>query len=499
MRYNGRMKTVRRTAVAVLIGLLLAALGFVGWSWWSSRLPGTYNVMDYGSIDGGGGPEATSALQHARLGHATSIAGLTGPRGTPDERFVLTAKTATIRLSSGRRIDALTFDGRVPGPELRVRQGDLVEVELVNENVDDGVTIHWHGVDVPNAEDGVAGVTQDAVRPGHSFTYRFRMSQAGTFWYHTHEVSSEGVRRGLYGVLVSEPRRPVGARGLDLPLVAHDFGGIQTLDRTDGVRRQAVAAGTPVRLRLVNSENGPRTFTLTGTPFRVVAVDGTELNGSTPLAGTALELAAGGRYDVAFTMPRRPVAVALAGTRTRVAFSPDGSGDVLPRTSGETFDPLGYGRPRATPVRLSSRFARRFELDITRKPGFLDGRPGLQWAINGHIYPDVPMFVVRKGDVVKMTVRNDTGSVHPMHLHGHHMLVLSRDGVRASGSPWWTDTLDVHGNERYELAFRADNPGLWMDHCHNLDHAAAGLTLHVAYEGFTTPFSIGGAARNEPE
>jgi FtsP/CotA-like multicopper oxidase with cupredoxin domain len=109
------------------------------------------------------------------------------------------------------------------------------------------------------------------------------------------------------------------------------------------------------------------------------------------------------------------------------------------------------------------------------------------------------MFVVRSGDLVKMTIHNGTGSVHPMHLHGHHMLVLARDGVRASGSPWWTDTLNVHGHERYELAFRADNPGLWMDHCHNLDHAAAGLTMHVAYEGFSTPFRIGGEAHNEPE
>jgi FtsP/CotA-like multicopper oxidase with cupredoxin domain len=249
----------------------------------------------------------------------------------------------------------------------------------------------------------------------------------------------------------------------------------------------------------VNTENGPQTFTVTGTPFRVVAIDGTDLDRPSPLVGEGLELAGGGRYDVEFTMPRRPVAVALDGTNVRVSLSPDGSGDVRPRPSRHLFDPLSYGRQRATPFGLSSRFDRRFELNLSRKPGFFDGRPGLQWALNGHIYPDVPMFVVRKGDVVKMTIHNGTGSVHPMHLHGHHMLVLSRDGVRASGSPWWTDTLDVHAHERYELAFRADNPGLWMDHCHNLNHAAAGLTMHVAYEGFSTPFSIGGEAHNEPE
>jgi FtsP/CotA-like multicopper oxidase with cupredoxin domain len=490
---------LKRLAIVAGAAAAAAGLAFTAWAWWTSRLPGTYSVMDYGSADFGRGEEAVSEMEHARMGHATSVTTLTGPHGAPDRRFVLTARQATIRLSSGREIDVLTFDGRIPGPELRVRQGDLVEVKLVNDDVDAGVTIHWHGVDVPNAEDGVAGVTQDAVRPGHAFTYRFRMRQVGTFWYHTHEVSSEGVRRGLYGVLISEPRRLGGARGVDLAIVAHEFGGIQTLNTTDGVGRQAVAPGTPVRLRLVNSENGPQTFTLTGTPFRVVAIDGTDLNGPTPLVGSGLELAAGGRYDIAFTMPPRVVALALAGTKARIALSPDGAGDASPAEPQRMFDPLTYGRPRATPFGASSRFDRRFELDISRKPGFLDGRPGLQWAINGHIFPDVPMFVVRSGDLVKMTIHNGTGSVHPMHLHGHHMLVLARDGVRASGSPWWTDTLNVRGHERYELAFRADNPGLWMDHCHNLDHAAAGLTMHLAYEGFSTPFRIGGEAHNEPE
>ena len=86
-----------------------------------------------------------------------------------------------------------------------------------------------------------------------------------------------------------------------------------------------------------------------------------------------------------------------------------------------------------------------------------------------------------------------------MHLHGHHMLVLSHNGTPVSGSPWWSDTLNVASHDRYEVAFRADNPGIWMDHCHNLSHAAAGLTMHVAYAGVSTPFETGGAAHNHPE
>jgi FtsP/CotA-like multicopper oxidase with cupredoxin domain len=360
------------------------------------------------------------------------------------------------------------------------------------------VSVHWHGVDVPNGEDGVAGVTQDAVQPGGRHVYRFRAEQLGTFWYHTHQSSAEDVRRGLFGAFVIEPREP--SPGRDLTLVAHRTGGQPALNAVDGVRRMAVAPGTPVRLRLVNAAGTPERFALSGTPFRVVAIDGTDLNEPGLLTGTELELAGGGRYDVAFTMPARPVGVSLSETEAGLALSADGAAGLPPTPSaGVTFDPAAYGRPTGTPFDARSGFDRRFRFDIGRKPGFLDGRPGFHWTVNGGIFPDVPMFVVEPGDLVHVTIENDTKAVHPMHLHGHHMLVLSRDGRTVSGSPWWSDTLNVQPGETYEVGFRASNPGLWMDHCHNLQHAAEGLTMHVAYAGVTTPFLTGGPHDNAPE
>ena len=77
--------------------------------------------------------------------------------------------------------------------------------------------------------------------------------------------------------------------------------------------------------------------------------------------------------------------------------------------------------------------------------------------------------------------------------------VLSRDGEPATGSPWVVDSLDVAHDESYEVAFVADNPGLWMDHCHNLPHAADGLVAHLAYDGVSTPYRVGGDAGNQPE
>lgn len=477
-------------------------LGGVAWVWHASLLPDSYNVMDYGTPDLGGGPVPAAGAPTTGHRGATglSVTELRGPSGTADARFRLVARRATIRLASGRKVDALTFDGRSPGPELRVRQGDLVEVRLVNHDVAPGVTIHWHGLDLPNAEDGVAGITQDAVPPGSSYAYRFRADQVGTFWYHSHESSSTQVMRGLFGVLViEEAREAAPGKRLDLAVASHVFDGVETLNGVEGLTRRRVAPGTDVRLRLVNTDNNPKRMAVTGTSIRVVAIDGTELNGPSPLERAALEVAAGGRYDVAFAMPARAVALRVEGTSAELALSPGGRELAPVAAPAVTFDPLGYGRPAQTPLGSASPFDRRFRLELGRKPGFFDGRPGMQWTVNGGIFPDVPMLVVERGDLVRLEVVNTTSRVHPMHLHGHHLLVLSRDGRPSTGGPWWTDTLDVRAGERYELAFRADNPGIWMVHCHNLRHAAAGLTLHLAYAGVDTPFRTGGDAQNHPE
>ena len=159
-------------------------------------------------------------------------------------------------------------------------------------------------------------------------------------------------------------------------------------------------------------------------------------------------------------------------------------------------DLLRYGTP--APLGFDpATAARTFQYAIGRRPGFVEGRPGLWWTVNGHLFPDLPMFTVVPGDVVRMHITNSSGEVHPMHLHGHRMVVLARNGVSASGSPWWVDSLNVGDGESYDVAFVADNPGIWSDHCHNLIHAEDGLVVHLMYAGVAPSYEIGGA--NKPE
>jgi FtsP/CotA-like multicopper oxidase with cupredoxin domain len=149
-------------------------------------------------------------------------------------------------------------------------------------------------------------------------------------------------------------------------------------------------------------------------------------------------------------------------------------------------DPTRYGAAESTPFDARSRFDRDFTLVLDRGLTVAGGRPRFPFTINGRAHPDIPTQYVRQGDLVRLTIVNRSLAIHPWHLHGHHVLVLGRDGRFPTGSPLWLDSFDVLPGEIWQVGFRADNPGVWANHCHNLDHAEAGMTLHLAYEGVRT-------------
>jgi FtsP/CotA-like multicopper oxidase with cupredoxin domain len=494
----------RRGRVRLALSFVATAvvLGPLAWFWQASLVPGTYSAMDLGYLDHGGGPAGDGA---AHAGHragpaARDVTALTAdPDRQADVAVTLTTRLQQVRSAGGRLVERYTVNGQSPGPTLRATVGQLVQVRLVNESVAGGTTLHWHGVDVPNAADGVAGVTQDAVGAGDEYTYRFVADRAGTFWYHSHEQSHTQVARGLLGALVVMPARPVA--DVEVVAVTHLYEGVHTVNGRAGDVPVTAAPGARVRVRVINTENGHLSAWVAGAPFRLVAVDGTDLVGPAPVEGVAVRVAAGGRADLEVVMPRDGSRVRVhLGGQGGVVLGSASSGAAVPAAArpARDLDLLTYGSAASLGFD-PGRPDRRFRYDIGRRPGFVDGRPGMWWSVNGHLFPDLPAFAVAEGDVVRMRISNHSGEAHPMHLHGHHAVVLARDGVPSTGSPWWVDSLDVADGESYDVAFRADNPGIWMDHCHDLPHAADGLVVHLMYEGVTTPFSVGGPAGNEPE
>ena len=160
-----------------------------------------------------------------------------------------------------------------------------------------------------------------------------------------------------------------------------------------------------------------------------------------------------------------------------------------PDTSGwPELDLLRYGTPAPLPFDAVRRADRHFTMVPDRGAAMVDGRPAYGQTVNGRGHPSIPDQLVAEGDLVRFTVVNRSLDTHPWHLHGHSVLVLSRNGTPASGSPLWMDTFDVRPGEVWEVAFRATNPGIWMNHCHNLPHAEQGMMLRLRYDGVTTPF-----------
>ena len=405
------------------------------------------------------------------------------------------------------------FDGGVPGPALRVRRGEPLSLRLVNA-LEQPTSVHWHGVRVPWGMDGVAGLTQAPVAPGEHFDIDFVPPDAGTYWYHAHANTPEQVGRGLYGPLVVEEESPIAVdRELlwmlddwrlapDATIVedfrrGHDLSHGGRLGNTVTVNGRLrppvrVRSGERVRLRLVNAANA-RQFALTfgKLPVRVIAIDGQPVRPHVPTGPVALPSA--GRVDLVVDL--------LAAPSTTIDVVDTYYGDPIvvgslaldagaPRRAETPDTPIDLGRPSLPEPIL----ARALEHEIRMSGGAMGGmrgarvkgewqdaralvRAGHFWALNelvGTGYDVEPLVEVERGRTVKLTLVNDTAFVHPMHLHGHHMKLLSVNGRRPAGTIWH-DSVSVAPRERIEVAFVADNPGTWLFHCHVLEHHAAGM------------------------
>jgi FtsP/CotA-like multicopper oxidase with cupredoxin domain len=262
----------------------------------------------------------------------------------------------------------------------------------------------------------------------------------------------------------------------------------------------------------------PEAPVLEGAPYRVVALDGRNLNGPGELGPERLPLGMGQRADVVFTMPAghavRLVDTEEHGEQTAVQslFTAGQSerkgwvtvGDApAPEVAFDpsrlpVFDLTRYGSPTRDPV-AAEPAGLNAPIVLGEGPGFRDGTMQLIHTINGQAAPAVPALTVHEGEVVHLHIVNQTAEYHPMHLHGHTMSVLAANGQPIQGSPIHLDTVLVGPHQTWDVAFAADNPGVWMLHCHVLLHASMGMMMTIGYAGITTPYTMGSRSGNVPE
>ncbi|MEL6452743.1 MAG: multicopper oxidase family protein [Pseudomonadota bacterium] len=406
--------------------------------------------------------------------------------------------------------------GVIPGPEIRLTAGERIGYRLQND-LPQGTAVHWHGIRIENAMDGAAPLTQAPVPPGESFEYDFVAPDPGTYWYHAHNRSTEQVARGLAGPLIVEDRErwlgEMGAATRELTLVLDDW----LLDadaaivegRWDDLHAAAhggrmgntvtvngaaypdlpVRPGARVRLRLINTATGRvMPLALPGLSPRLIALDGHPVQ---PRAVDTVLLGPAQRADVVIDMPTASVETlpllldpGRGDWAEIAAFTPTGAplapmkADVRPLPAWGTLSAPNLSDPQRE-VLLMEGGAMRGMTEATYRGETMGFRElasnGMVWAFNGvAMGMEAPMFSAAIDRTVHLEMTNRSAFTHAIHLHGHHFTVLARSG--ALNTPGDVrDTVLIGADETLEIAFVADNPGVWMLHCHMLSHQKSGM------------------------
>jgi FtsP/CotA-like multicopper oxidase with cupredoxin domain len=414
--------------------------------------------------------------------------------------YELIAAPFDLELVPGHRTPAWGYNGLVPGVELRARQGDWLRVRFINR-LDQETTIHWHGIRLPLEMDGVPYVSQAPVLPGEYFDYQFRVPDAGSYWYHPHTTSSEQLGRGLVGPLIVEEREPTGfnhERVLNLKTWHVDKQGAFT---AFSVPREAAREGTRgrlttinghsvptielpigqvVRLRLLNLDNTVTyRLNLPDVDARIYAIDGN------PITPRALEddywLGPGMRLDLAVRMADDSIKPLKNGPLRLASLQ----GVPADPNAGAPWPPALPPNPIPEPDLDKAELLRfNFEWSATLASGS-DRGPAKYWQINGQAWDindkscaDRPIATLKKNGHYIFELRNMAQYFHPIHLHGMSFKVISSN--RRKIEPYFTDTYLLGKNETARVAFVADNPGVWMFHCHVIDHMETGLMAAIA-------------------
>ncbi|WP_161978021.1 multicopper oxidase domain-containing protein [Dictyobacter kobayashii] len=237
----------------------------------------------------------------------------------------------------------------------------------------------------------------------------------------------------------------------------------------------------------------------------VAALDGHDINAPQLLKQVPLPIGAAQRYDLRFQMPATG-AVTLLTSPDNQHYQANpavvvGQGMVpgnLPAVNSHWFNMDTYGQPAPDPITTRSHFDATYGISLNNHMGDSLGRMGMVYTLNGKVFPDTGMIMLKEGQLVKMHLDNQSDLIHPIHLHGHVFTVLTHNGHALTGSPIHLDTINIQPHNSYDIAFLANNPGIWMLHCHNLLHANWGMDMMVMYN-VSTPYRVGRQSGNFPD
>jgi len=408
----------------------------------------------------------------------------------------------TVEASPRNHFKTLAYNGQVPGPLLRMKQGEEITVQVRNISTSPEV-VHWHGLTLSSEIDGAMEEGTPMIAPGASATYTFRPNPAGSRWYHTHTFAGKDFTKaqfgGLHGFLLIEKRNNPARYDREVFLALHDWGA-RLMNSEDGsmqpsydastINGKMLGFGEPIRVKqgervllhvLNSSPTEPHWISCSGHQFQVVALDGNAV----PVTATVqmLRLAPAERVTAIVEM-NNPGVWVLGEVRRHVQAA--GMGIVLEYAGSSS--KTQWLQPEAL-VWDYGTFATKASADATLPATLIElsfrskfqghGAQEL-WQINGKSYPNTDEPALREGQRYRLILKNTSADDHPLHLH-RHSFEVRRVGGSAELSGLMKDVVLVPAQSVAEVEFTANNPGRTLFHCHQQDHMDRGFMMVFRY------------------
>ena len=410
--------------------------------------------------------------------------------------YQLTASEFEWKTSEQRTITAWGLNNSVPGPVLKAKKGDEMVIRVTND-LPEATVIHWHGIRLPAAMDGTDSV-QKPIEPGEDFEYRFTVPDAGTFWYHSHFNETEQMERGMYGALVVEDELDpvfddekifvIDDIKLDRNNEFRKGNAMQRwIERHDGRQGDIILingienpvinmnAGQTERWRFINASSARYVrLSLGGKTFRIIGTDGGLIE--SPVDVTEVMLIPGERIDIAVGPFSENEVFSIDSLKyNRMTF-------LRPRNAQMATVQVGASRPSIAALPNNLRKIESLasqDAATNRKIKFSVGaslKHGIDFLVNGETHNnDKPVYV---DELQVWEISNTSLMDHPFHLHGYFFQVIEENG-KAPGYKAWKDTYNLKPKSKIKIAWLPDNrPGMWMYHCHILEHHEAGMMGH---------------------
>jgi FtsP/CotA-like multicopper oxidase with cupredoxin domain len=425
-----------------------------------------------------------------------------------DEKAQVTLRIAPVNLEigPGKIIKTVGYNGSVPGPVFRFTEGKPVTVDVFNDS-DIPEVVHWHGQQIAPAVDGSVEEGTPAVPPHGHRRYRFTPKPAGTRWYHTHVMAHGDLTRagfsGQYGFAIVEPARHPGNYDQEICLAAHHWepslahmgpadNGWEIAYQSATLNSKMLGAGEPLRVRegqrvLFRFLNASATdeirLALPGHRFQVIAMDGNPV--PRPQTVGFLYLDIGERIDALVEMnnpgvwilgslkdEERMMGMGVVVEYANKSGEPQWRQPTNPGRGPWDYTPFAGDRPAPQPDH-------QIEMKFGKIPG---NRVDFnRWTINGKSFPENGRIRLEKGKRYRLLFNNDTGDIHPLHLHRHTFEITQIGDKPTAGL--MKDVISVARRSTAAVDFVADNPGLTLFHCH--------MQLHMDY-GFMQLFEYAG-------